>query len=1124
MGTDAKLTLEVEGKDKSGSKVLKGLTDEAGRTEKAVAGVADAAGFDKLTDEILDARKEVERLFSEFQKAERAFQRAELDEEFKEASKEAQGLRREVARTGRELADFADRNTGIEGTSKAFKRVRASTKRARKELERFNKTGTGIGKVLRSVTSLRTGVVALLAAMAVNVIQRFTSAATELGKAAADLKGRVDGARLALREIGGSATGASGSLEFLDELSDRLGVGLVGLTDGFVNLSAATRGTTVAGKDTEEVFEALTATGVAFGKSQETIGRAINAVSQIAGKGVAQMEELRQQLGENVPGALQALASGLQQIRPDFDGTVASLFELTAAGKLTAEEAIPALTIGLNELAGTAADDAMETLAGRLRVVGKVAEDAKLALADELEPGLLRLLKTVADNSEEIEKFAAGLGGLFSDVADGLSVVVGALDDVNTGLRGFAEEFPSIFDAIGLDDFKDSLTDLGDFGEKSFKRIQESAILAGQGIIDASEEGAAGAEKSFDDIRQAAEESFREQTKDAKLSNAARTELAGELARKLGEIADKDIQFRSNLQERLTDAARKSADTRLNFEKILDGDLQQIFEGQSEANRRSHDQRRDLEKTTFDTVQQLAERQRQANEQAVKEAIEGAQRVAEAEARAAQQREEAIRGFADLARFQAEDRVATETEAAESISKIEEQLSRKREELIAEFVAAAGLETEKRVEIEKEVQEKLEALELEAARKREALAEKELKRAQKTADEKLKIEEKLQSDIAAIRDAAKAPDEPDETGTDGAPVGLDQTAARVDGVTKSLSQLRDEVEELVRIGAQGRGLLDADAILRAKQAVLDATVPLREFGPVATQSAQEVGSATEEIKGRFEEVISKIDETLKSEEFLASFREETGAAFVETLSKMSESFKTLSEAGLLTDEDINTLAETMALLADETIPADVDAVTLLQETLAGLKEKTEEQIDTTKKQNEAFKAQVKVVEDAEGNVTILQEAREKLADTEEEAVEATEDVTEATEEAGEKARVAAAPIGELATVTERLASSTGEASPEMADLASAAEELSRVSPPTELAEGVESIAVSGPPAARGLADAVVAARDLGATAQDVEALAGAVGDLVLRLNDVAAAAAEATRQVVALGTAQDAVA
>jgi tape measure domain-containing protein len=1094
MGTDAKLTLEVEGKDTSGSKVLKGLADEAERTEKAVGGVADAAGFDKLTGDIVDARKEVERLFSEFQKAERDFQQAELGKGFKEGSKEARDLRKEVVRTGLAVTDFADKNREVEGTAKAFRRVRASTKRARKELERFNKTGIDIGKVLKSVTSLRTGVVALLAAMAVNVIQRFTSAATELGKASADLKGKVDGARLALREIGGSATAASGSLEFLDELSDRLGVGVVSLTDGFVNLSAATRGTAVAGKDTEEVFEALTATGVAFGKSQESIGRAINAVSQIAGKGVAQMEELRQQLGENIPGALQALASGLQQIRPDFDGTVASLFELTAAGKLTAEEAIPALTIGLNELAGTAADDAMETLAGRLRVVSKVAEDAKLALADELEPGLLRLLKTVADNSDEIEKFAAGLGGLFSDVADGLSVVVEALDDVNTGLKGFAEEFPAIFDALGLDDLKDSLIDVGSEGEKAFKRIEESAILAGQGIIDANEEGAEGAAKSFDGIRKAAEESFKEQTKAAKLSNAARTQLAEELARNLGRIADRDIQFRSNLQARLTDAV-----------------------GQS------HNERRALEEETFRIVSQLAERQREANDEAVRDAIEGARRVAAAEARATQQREDAIRGFADLAKFEAEERVAGESEAAESIAKIEENLSRQREKLIAEFVAAAGLETEKRVEIERGVQQKIRDLELAAERQREQLAQRELARAEKLADDKVALEEKLQASLAGIRDAAKAPDEEADTGGDGAPVGLTETAAQVDTVTKSLSQLRQEVDELVRIGAQGKGLLDADAILRGKQAILDATFPLRAFGPVATQSAQEVGAATQEIKGRFDEVIAKIDETLKSEEFLASFREETAGAFQETLSSLIESFSTLAEAGLLTDADIQTLVETFTAFAGETAPENVDAITSIQESLAALSEKTEEQTEATEKQNEALKTQVKVVEDAEGNITILQEAREELADTEKEAVGVTEEVSEATEEAGEKARAAATPTGDLATQTERLASAAREASPGMQSLAAAADQLSAVSPPTDFAAAVDQIGASAPQAARGLQDAAQAARDLGATEQAVNALATALESLIPRLRAVRDAANEARDAVQALGDAQESI-
>lgn len=76
------------------------------------------------------------------------------------------------------------------------------------------------------------------------------------------------------------------------------------LTDSFVKLKAA-------GLDPMDgTMQTLVDSVSKFGGSSETLKRASVAIQQMAGKGVISMEELRQQLGEAVPTAMQSMATG----------------------------------------------------------------------------------------------------------------------------------------------------------------------------------------------------------------------------------------------------------------------------------------------------------------------------------------------------------------------------------------------------------------------------------------------------------------------------------------------------------------------------------------------------------------------------------------------------------------------------------------------------------------------------------------------------------------------------------------------------------------------------------------------------------------------------------------------
>ena len=80
-----------------------------------------------------------------------------------------------------------------------------------------------------------------------------------------------------------SADLAAEANEFLRKTQDELKVSLVGLSDSYVGLTAATRGTVTAGETTERLFLSITKAGRALGKRNEDIGPAVLGLSPAAG-------------------------------------------------------------------------------------------------------------------------------------------------------------------------------------------------------------------------------------------------------------------------------------------------------------------------------------------------------------------------------------------------------------------------------------------------------------------------------------------------------------------------------------------------------------------------------------------------------------------------------------------------------------------------------------------------------------------------------------------------------------------------------------------------------------------------------------------------------------------------
>lgn len=213
------------------------------------------------------------------------------------------------------------------------------------------------------------------------------------------------------RAVTGSTNRAAEEMAYAHDVANRLGLPIITAGKAYADLMASTKGTAVEGLATRAVFESVARAMSVAGKSSADTEGALLALSQMASKGVISMEELRGQLGERLPGALNAVASG-------FGITTAQLIKLVESGTLTSEELFPALTAGLNKL---------------YEATGKSGEQA-----DTASQAWARLQNTVTDTF----KFIADTGVW--------TAIVAILGQVAIVVRGLTGAFALLGKIIGI--------------------------------------------------------------------------------------------------------------------------------------------------------------------------------------------------------------------------------------------------------------------------------------------------------------------------------------------------------------------------------------------------------------------------------------------------------------------------------------------------------------------------------------------------------------------------------------------------------------------------------------------------------------------------------------------------
>jgi len=323
-------------------------------------------------------------------------------------------------------------NSYVKKTKTALKKVNKEHEESSKKVNKEHK---------KSSTSITSDMKRIGSAVA---IYFSATKIIEWGQAIVEAGVRIESVTNAFVAVTGSVSGAREELAFTATVAHDLGLNIKALEDSYKTLAAASINTKLEGKGARDVFYAVAEASTAMQLSATQTHSALYALQQMMSKGRVQTEELRRQLGEQLPGAFQMAAQAMGV-------TTAELNKMLEMGEVVSEDFLPKFAKVLHERFGKAAVKNAELARGAFNRFGNEVEYTKRSLANagfteffaDLARSATKSLEELSTNVEAREKDIREYMGKISDsfnttiknidvgkVVEGLESVFGALQGI----------------------------------------------------------------------------------------------------------------------------------------------------------------------------------------------------------------------------------------------------------------------------------------------------------------------------------------------------------------------------------------------------------------------------------------------------------------------------------------------------------------------------------------------------------------------------------------------------------------------------------------------------------------------------------------------------------------------
>ncbi|QUB43854.1 tape measure protein [Porphyromonas sp. oral taxon 275] len=166
-------------------------------------------------------------------------------------------------------------------------------------------------------------------------------------------------ARIVLKNVSATTTDFAKSLAFVRELSSTYGQDITKVTSAFAKFSGAANASGMSLREQQQIFADVTKAISAFQLSGEEANLTFLAITQMMSKGKVSSEELRRQLGERMPIAMQAMANAAGVSIAELEGKL-------KRGELRSAQVMSKFASELARLSGDVSTDNLEASLGRL--------------------------------------------------------------------------------------------------------------------------------------------------------------------------------------------------------------------------------------------------------------------------------------------------------------------------------------------------------------------------------------------------------------------------------------------------------------------------------------------------------------------------------------------------------------------------------------------------------------------------------------------------------------------------------------------------------------------------------------------------------------------------------------
>lgn len=257
---------------------------------------------------------------------------------------------------------------------------------------------SGIGARIRSLGAI-SGRSSLSVALLIGTFTGLSVAAYKVIKAGIMVNREMEKMNARFEVSAGSSFLARREMAHLVKVTTKYGVSFQETARGYSRFVAAAAAGNIELSTTRNMMEAVVKAGAALKLTGYDMEGIFRAFEQIVSKGTVSSEELRNQLGDRLTGALQIAAKG-------YDTNVAGLLKMIKAGEVFATEFLPKMSAAIEETYGHKAADNVKTFSGSLNVInnqfkifaGRVAEGSGAMAV------MKRILFEVAQHLEWLNK------------------------------------------------------------------------------------------------------------------------------------------------------------------------------------------------------------------------------------------------------------------------------------------------------------------------------------------------------------------------------------------------------------------------------------------------------------------------------------------------------------------------------------------------------------------------------------------------------------------------------------------------------------------------------------------------------------------------------------------------